>query len=185
LINALPFYLSDSPTINNSPPGLIISLESSGLDPEWKSKNFVRGVQVVQWTIASKSCHPILIDALSHTIKESIIEQAQGPTTTITTTSAPNIATNNPPAVVEDVLNWTGPGVFTDAVMRYIIARHGIHPRQIVSQSAPVRIGDLLILPVTSFASWESESPRGNEHFAVWHGFFGSWKPKERGGDGN
>jgi len=35
LLKALPFYLGDSPTIQNSPPGVIVSFETSAIDTEW------------------------------------------------------------------------------------------------------------------------------------------------------
>ena len=159
MLSALPLYLEGSSTFQSSPPGIIVSLESTGIDSEWKRKTFVRGIQIVQWTMAAKSCHPIFIDALAHVVKkyQEAIKQGTANSDTL------------------DILDWTGPGTFTDAVLRYLVARHGIHPRQIADLGRPARIGDLLILPAESFAAWASEEPKGDQH-AVWHGFFGSWK---------
>ncbi len=168
MFKALPFNLSDSPTTENSPPGIIVSFEIPAVfKTNWKSAGYVRGLQVVQWTMAAKSCHPIFIDVLARIVKkyEDAIEQRGT-------------------AYTDDilhVLNWTGPGVFTDAVIRYMIARHGVYPRQVSSMDVPVRVGDLLILPGFSFHAWASEGPPNDQYASVWHGSFGSWKPKEQG----
>src|SRR5258708_23537047 len=170
LLKALPFYLGDSPTTQNSPPGVIVSFETSAIDTEWKSKTLVRGIQVVQWTIAAKSCHPIFIDVLARIVKkyeDAIKQQSTAHTASLDDTL--------------DVLDWTGPGVFTDAVIRYMIARHGVYPRQVSSMNVPVRVGDLLIFPARSFAAWASDGPPMDQYSSVWHGFFGSWKPHARG----
>ena len=41
-------------------------------------------------------------------------------------------------------LDWTGPGVFTDAVLRYLLVRHGVRPEQLSHLSGAVRIGDVV-----------------------------------------
>jgi len=160
LLNAVPFYLGDSLTFEDPPPGAIFSLETPGFRGEWRGGNYARGLQIVQWTLASKPCHPVFIDTLGHVIKmyEDIIEQG--------------FATPD----VLGVLDWTGPGAFTDAVMRYMIARHGVYPRDLDSLPAPARIGDLLILPPYAFTSPSPERQTGDDHAAVWHGFHGSWR---------
>ncbi|KAF8343796.1 uncharacterized protein EI90DRAFT_3010679 [Cantharellus anzutake] len=114
VLGALPYYLTNSQFVHNTPPGMIVSLETSG-------------------TADSDSL---------------------------------------------DVLEWTGPGVFTDAVLRYMVARHGIYPRQISDLDVPARIGDLLILPARSFQADASEGDQ-KEQECVWHGFLGSWKHKK------
>jgi hypothetical protein len=45
------------------------------------------------------------------------------------------------PALVTD---WTGPGVFTDCVYRYMLARYGFKPRDLIHQKNPLRVGDVL-----------------------------------------
>lgn len=60
----------------------------------------------------------------------------------------------------------------------YILARHGINPRSYAGINAPVRIGDILLLPARSFQADASEGPQP-EHVCVWHGFLGSWKSKD------
>ncbi len=168
-LQALPFYLGNSLTTENPPPGIIVSFEIPAHKTNWKSTGYVCGIQVVQWTMAAKSCHPIFIDVLARIVKkyEDAIKQR-------------GTAEPANPDDIRHVLDWTGPGVFTDAVIRYMIARHGVYPRQVSSMTVPVRVGDLLILPAYSFNAWASDGPPNDQYTAVWHGAIGSWKPKER-----
>lgn len=50
------------------------------------------------------------------------------------------------------VINWTGPSVFTDAVLSYLFARYGMTWRDLRGLERPLRVGDVLVLPVTGFS---------------------------------
>lgn len=50
------------------------------------------------------------------------------------------------------IVNWTGPGVWTDAVLTYLHARYGVKWTDLRGLSGPVRIGDTVVLPVTGFS---------------------------------
>lgn len=50
------------------------------------------------------------------------------------------------------VINWTGPSVFTDSVLSYLLARYGLTWRDLRDLRRPLRIGDVLVLPVTGFS---------------------------------
>lgn len=64
----------------------------------------------------------------------------------------------------------------------YILARHGLDPKTLVDKGsnikAPIRIGDVIILPERAFQADASEkdSALNNAQACVWHGFLGSWK---------
>ena len=60
-------------------------------------------------------------------------------------------------------------------IHRYILSRHGIHPSDYAQTDRPVRIGDVLILPVHAFQADASEGTQ-KDMFCVWHGFYGSWR---------
>ena len=64
--------------------------------------------------------------------------------------------------------------------LRYILARHGIDTQYVAGSTVPIRIGDVLILPVHSFRADASEGPQ-DDQACVWHGFLGSWKGVEDG----
>lgn len=50
------------------------------------------------------------------------------------------------------VINWTGPSVFTDSVLSYLFARYGLVWQDLREMRRPLRVGDVLILPVTGFS---------------------------------
>ncbi|WVW84759.1 hypothetical protein I302_106794 [Kwoniella bestiolae CBS 10118] len=170
LLEALPQLLSlssshpDIPDTDDS-PSLIIALEndspSSGSD--WRAETFVRGIQVVQWTIASRKGHPVFLDVVGHALdKVRELREVEERGWEV--------------GDEQDILEWSGPGAFTDAVFRYLLIRYGFHPKQASGLDKPLRVGDVLIMPVHSFRADASEGYQGDEK-AVWHGFFGRWKP--------
>lgn len=58
------------------------------------------------------------------------------------------------------LIEATGPGVFTDAVISYLQARYGIHWSQLHDIQTTTRIGEIAIVPITGFApflkpSWQ------------------------------
>lgn len=68
------------------------------------------------------------------------------------------------------MMNWTGPGVWTDAVLRYLRVRYGVQWTDLRGLRKPLRVGEVLILPVTGF------SP-GIQNFGA-----GNWNGEWRGG---
>ncbi|OCF54827.1 hypothetical protein L486_07482 [Kwoniella mangroviensis CBS 10435] len=175
LIEALPQLssLSSSSTHERYPisveaddaPSLIVALEvdSPASNTDWRSETFVRGIQIVQWTIASKKGHPILLDVIGHAL-EKVRELREAEERGWEVDDE------------QDILEWSGPGAFTDAVFRYLLIRYGFHPKSVSGYDKPLRVGDVLIMPVYSFRADASEGYQGDEK-VVWHGFFGRWKP--------
>jgi alpha 1,6-mannosyltransferase len=50
------------------------------------------------------------------------------------------------------VLDWTGPGVWTDATLDYLAVKYGVKWVDLRGLTVPTRIGDVLVLPVTGFS---------------------------------
>lgn len=79
------------------------------------------------------------------------------------------------------MLDFSGPGVFTDCVLRYLKARWGFDIEQLQSNRLrkPIRVGDVLILPelaMQAAASEPDEYEANRDVDVVWHEFKGSWK---------
>lgn len=79
---------------------------------------------------------------------------------------------------------WILTNLSTDCVNRYLLARYGFHPSQLIHKKSPVRIGDILILPAGSYSSvspFKGETQR--KWAASWHGFFGASLTSENKAD--
>lgn len=46
-------------------------------------------------------------------------------------------------------MDHTGPGVWTDAVLSYLLVRYGVSWQDLRGLSKPLRIGEVLVLPIT------------------------------------
>lgn len=70
-----------------------------------------RGLQIVQWTIAAQPGHPVFLDVLWRIVRRWEEEGAK-------TIRAINV--NMEKDSNDAVLEWTGPGPWSDAVIRYV-----------------------------------------------------------------
>jgi len=168
---ALPHLLSvmpgQPPAYIDPVPSMIVSVELDAIayPRDWRGLSYVRGIQIVQWTIKADRGHPILLDALGHalrTAKQVREAEERGET-----------------PVIPDVLNWSGPGAFSDAVYRYLLIRYGIHPTDLAGLSRPTVFGDVVVVPQHSFRADDYEGYTGGNE-VVWHGFYGRWKPQDK-----
>lgn len=50
---------------------------------------------------------------------------------------------------------WTGPSMFTDSVLSYLLARYSFDWRELRGLTRPLRVGDVLILPRGGFSGSE------------------------------
>ncbi|KAF8591965.1 glycosyltransferase family 32 protein [Ramaria rubella] len=135
-----------------------------------------RPLQIVQWTMSFSPGHPILVDVVQRIYAASIEadrRQRQDPIT---------IRDKNMTEMT--VLEWTGPGVFTDAVLRFLHIESGLKWVDLRNLQKPLRAGSVTILPVTGFSPGVGNfGARGDsdEQAMVHHDFKGSWKPKHSG----
>lgn len=157
---------NDQAIIKDQPPNMILALEMDAphMGNDWREETFARGIQVVQWTLLSQAYHPILLDVLgralrtARNVRESRLRKVDSEFDD-TKVEIPNIVSPLflfPPSlacnghgffvltICGNQLEWTGPGVFTDAVLRYLLVRHGLHPRQLSGLAKPLRIGDVV-----------------------------------------
>ena len=74
----------------------------------------------------------------------------------------------------------TGPGTFTDAVLRYILVQYGVTPEELLGMEHGALVGDVLILPLHAFGAYLGGELEWNGGDAstrcVAHGFRGRWK---------
>ncbi|KAI5453520.1 hypothetical protein NCC49_005994 [Naganishia albida] len=168
---SLPFLSPSRSPDAPDEPSLVISVESDAIEfkwDDWRDVGLVRAVQIVQWTMAARPGHPVFMDAIGRTLRKTEELAAQ----------ELQAREKGEPFSPPSALEWTGPGVFTDCVYRYLLARWGFHPREMLHLKEPIMVGDVLILPSGSFHSVSPWEPREKWRLfaAVWHGFWGRWR---------
>lgn len=120
--------------------------------PNWREMfQVAREVQICQWTLISPPGHPLLSILLSWIAKNaSLVEDP----------------------LHGDVMELTGPGIFTDCVLFYLKGL-GFGRDAIENIRNPRRFHDLVILPKRSF---RKEGGDPDSYAFVTHHFLGSWK---------
>jgi len=141
---------------NESPPQLIVALESDVTT--WKSATEV-GLQLVQYTFAAAPGHPVFLDIIQRVLNVSL--------TVRTRFEAGDFGWTDDAFVLGE---WSTPGLWTEAVYRYLVARWGFDIRMLDMTRGPVRVGDVLTLHRDAFragvgaAGWPDEGMRYVHH---------------------
>ncbi|KAI9294256.1 hypothetical protein K502DRAFT_292550 [Neoconidiobolus thromboides FSU 785] len=144
-------------TWNNRAPGvnMIISIEAYNADINFKCEkpnDYARGVQFIQWTFSSVKGHPILwnvINRIKDITPKMIVKRNRSDC---------------------DVLDWTGPGIWSDAILDYL----NITDVTKFNIQRPRLYKDIYILPTEGFKGSRYYHPETK----VQHLFSGSWKNK-------
>ncbi|KAG8753624.1 membrane-bound alpha-1,6- mannosyltransferase Initiation-specific [Ceratobasidium sp. 423] len=137
----------------------------------------------IKWTFAAAPLHPILIDTIRrvhHVTAVAEANKAKNKTSDATDSKEHWVGGE----LLRDdgtvsIMEWTGPGVFTDSVIRYLAAEHNITWPALKNLRKPLRIRDAVVLPVTGFSPGVGMFGAGettNEEAMVQHLFAGSWK---------
>lgn len=94
--------------------------------------------QFVQWVMMAKPDHPIIDGVISEVVKrvKALAAKREQSVRTLHMSSL-------------DVIRTTGPGPFTDAVLKYLSLDN---PSTLRRLTKPVLVKDVLVMPVTSFA---------------------------------
>ncbi|WVQ81321.1 hypothetical protein IAT38_003444 [Cryptococcus sp. DSM 104549] len=154
---------------------------------KWEAQ-WPRALGICQWTLSSAPNHPIFLDAVRRVVNASHVVQdweewREGELARLEQEGKKKEANELRGQGKEhamSVMEWTGPGLFTDSVLSYLLARYDVSWHRLRGLDHPLRIGDVLVLPITAF------SPGGQPDFGakgpdsiqanVLHNFRGSWK---------
>ncbi|KAK5991239.1 Initiation-specific alpha-1,6-mannosyltransferase [Cladobotryum mycophilum] len=154
--------------------GLVIGIEADPDRPDW-AQWYSRRIQFCQWTIQSKPGHPVLRDIISRITNETIILKNAGKLTSVKD---------------KNVVDITGPAVWTDTVMDYFNderyfnmkdSKGKIDFHNFTGMTTSKRVGDVVVLPITSFSPGVGQMGAGDydDPMAfVKHDFEGTWKPE-------
>ncbi|KAF2134959.1 glycosyltransferase family 32 protein [Dothidotthia symphoricarpi CBS 119687] len=153
--------------------GLVIGIEADPDRPDW-AEWYSRRIQFCQWTIQAKPGHPVLVDVVANITRETLRRKAQG--------------TLNKDH--KTIIEFTGPAIWTDTIFDYFnnpdyfdmsASKGNITWENFTGMKAAKKVGDVVILPITSFSPGIKTMGAGedNDPMAfVKHQFEGTWKPE-------
>lgn len=128
--------------------GLVIGIEvdmpSVTSPAEIDKWGWASNFQFVQWSLMAKPGHQILIDTVNEVMKRVAVLAQERSQTVRSLKMSPL-----------DIINTTGPGPFTSAVLEYLGLRDASTLRGLTK---PVLMKDVLIMPVSSFAPNQKHS---------------------------
>ena len=186
-------WVSNNATLYDLPnnSGLVVGIEADPDRPDW-AEWYARRIQFCQWTIQAKKGHPMLRELIAK-ITQITLERKKND-------QLQKVLGKDQGG---DIMNWTGPGIFTDMVFLYMNSIMQSEDRleqptnsheEIVTwhlftgMRVPLVLEDVLVLPITCFSPGVGQMGAGgpNDKWAyVQHMFLGSWKddkpkPRER-----
>jgi len=127
-------------------------------------------LQFCTWAMMAKPGHPLMQTAVERVIgRIRQLAQKQGKTV------------SGIKASFQDVLDTTGPALFTEAVFEGLSHTTGTNFtwQNVTGMLTPRLVGDILILPINAFGSGQAHSNSGSpgeDTAMVQHLFSGSWK---------
>lgn len=145
------------PGYDRSQAGLIIGIEADPDRPDWEDW-YSRRVQFCQWTIQSKPGHPVLRDIVAAITEDALSMKKRKVLK----------AGKLPKSIVE----FTGPAVWTDAIFRYFNNEEyfdfserdtNISYSDFFAITEHKNIGDVIVLPITSFSPGVNQMGAGDE----------------------
>ncbi|KAL2117807.1 hypothetical protein VTJ04DRAFT_7467 [Mycothermus thermophilus] len=157
--------------------GLVVGIEADPDRPDWKDW-YSRRIQFCQWTIQAKPGHPVLRDIVARITEHTLQRKRAGSLTAVKD---------------RDVIEFTGPALWTDVIFdyfndpRFFDMERSVGPidwRNFTGMDNPRRVGDVIVLPITSFSPGVQQmgaKDYDDPMAFVKHDFEGTWKPeKER-----
>ncbi|KAK4938580.1 alpha-1,6-mannosyltransferase Och1 [Elasticomyces elasticus] len=164
------------PNLDKSTVGLVVGIEADPDRPDW-SEWYARRIQFCQWTIQSKPGHPVMRDIVATITEDTLAMKKVG-----------NLPKGQKPS--KSIMEFTGPGVWTDAVFSYFnnkeyfdfsSRKSNVTYSDFFGVQEHKKIGDVVVLPITSFSPGVGQmGAEGTDHpmAFVKHEFDGSWKPQ-------
>ena len=119
-------------------------------------KMFVRPVSFCQWTLMAKPGHPVFETVVARVIYHlEYLARIQN-------TDLAGLKVGK-----KEVLEATGPGAFTDAVMENLSNTMGrkVEWSEVQGLKEPILFGDVLILPIDGFGSGQKHSHSGDTEY--------------------
>ncbi|KAM0747476.1 hypothetical protein T439DRAFT_90253 [Meredithblackwellia eburnea MCA 4105] len=142
------------PPVNKQPPALVVGIEWSGrTETNVLNPLYTRTVGVVQWTFGATAGHPVVLDSIRKVVRHSqramrVQDGEEEDDDDDLDEDAGEGPLHFDPEGERMVLEWSGPAVLSDALARYLRTRWGVSLESVGRFPHPVRVGDVLILPI-------------------------------------
>ncbi|KAJ9666254.1 alpha-1,6-mannosyltransferase Och1 [Coniosporium apollinis] len=124
--------------------GMVIGIEADPDRQDW-AQWYSRRIQFCQWTIQSKPGHPVLRDIVANITEETLKRKAEG-----------RLSKDH-----KNIVEFTGPALWTDLVFKFFndpdyfdlsTNKANITWEHFTGMTAPKKVGDVIVLPITSFS---------------------------------
>lgn len=141
--------------------GLIVAVGSDSTSANWREQSH-RRLEFGNFVIQSKPGHPVLREVIALITEKTLREKASGGDNLILSLHGSQLQ------VLLAISRWTGSGAWTDTVFTYLndyvqsSVYQAVTWKDFHDLQTPKLVGDVLVLPITSFAS-EHEIPKDNK----------------------
>jgi alpha 1,6-mannosyltransferase len=131
-------------TVSRESYGMVVGIEADPDREDWADW-YSRRIQFCQWTIQSKPGHPILREIVANITEETLKRKANGTLK----------------KDVNGIVEFTGPAIWTDTVFKFFndpeyfdmsTGNGNITWRQFTGMTSAKKVGDVIVLPITSFS---------------------------------
>ena len=135
--------------------GMVIGVEADPDREDW-AEWYSRRIQFCQWTIQAKPGHPILRDVIANITEETLRRKTDGRLTKDT----------------KNIIEFTGPALWTDTVFSFFndpeyfdmsTSKGNISWQHFTGMTSPKKVGDVVVLPITSFSPGVRQMNAGEE----------------------
>lgn len=135
--------------------GMVIGIEADPDRQDWADW-YSRRIQFCQWTIQSKPGHPVLVDVVANITQETLKRKAEG-----------RLNKDH-----KGIIEFTGPALWTDSIFQFFnnpdyfdmtTSKGNITWQHFTGMKAPKKVGDVIILPITSFSPGIKTMNAGDE----------------------
>lgn len=136
--------------------GLVVGIEADPDRVDWADW-YSRRIQFCQWTIQAKPGHPVLVDIVA-TITEETLRRKQ--------------AGELKKGSIKSIVEFTGPAVWTDTIFDFFndaeyfdmtTSKGNITWQQFTGIKQAKKVGDVVVLPITSFSPGVGQMGAGDE----------------------
>jgi alpha 1,6-mannosyltransferase len=153
--------------------GLVVGIEADPDRPDWADW-YSRRIQFCQWTMQAKAGHPVLVEVVANITQETLNRKASGKLNKDT----------------KGIVEFTGPALWTDSIFGFFndpdyfdmsTSKGNITWENFTGMKAPKKVGDVIVLPITSFSPGIKTMGAGEDDDPmafVKHNFEGTWKPE-------